>query len=124
MSTQVVYSTVHSCRSLHGTVQWCKSFFCSAGKVFVKCEWVAVPGVAIQQDTANGTMNSLFETSENVADAIVVNMPLSPPLPPEGTNNSKLQKFAGHQRMRFAQVRALYHRIHSKQGSHMKPFKK
>jgi hypothetical protein len=74
-----------------------------AGKVFLKCTWVPVPGVAMQRDTVSGTLNSLYETSENVTDAIVVNMPLSPPHPHEG-HGSKLQKFAGHQRLRFAQV--------------------
>lgn len=73
----------------------------------MKCAWVPVPGVAMQHDTAAGTMNSLFERSENVADAIIVNMPLSPPHPHEG-HVSKLQKFAGHQRMRFAQVQPIH----------------
>lgn len=73
-----------------------------AGKVFVKCAWVPLPSVAVQ-DAASGRLNSLFERSENVEDAIIVNMPLSPPPPQEG-HSSKLQKFAGHQRMRFAQV--------------------
>jgi hypothetical protein len=57
----------------------------------------------MQQEVATGTMNTLFERSENVTDAIIVNMPLSPPHPHED-HASKLQKFAGHQRMRFAQV--------------------
>jgi hypothetical protein len=71
--------------------------------VFIKCAWVSVPGVAMQQDVAAGTVNSLFERSENVTDAIVVNMPLSPPHPQEG-HGTKLRKFTGHQRMCFAQV--------------------
>lgn len=88
----------------------------AAGKAFVKCAWVPLPGVAKQETNDSGTMNSLFETSENVQDAIIVNMPLSPPHPHEA-HGSKLQKFAGHQRMRFAQVPLCMHTVSALRSS-------
>lgn len=88
----------------------------AAGKVFVKCAWVPLPGVAKQQTNDAGTLNSMFERSENVQDAIIVNMPLSPPHPHEG-HGSKLQKFAGHQRMRFAQVTRCIHKLSAMSSS-------
>lgn len=49
------------------------------------------------------TTNPVFQATENVADAIAVEMPLAPPHPQDRAG-CKMRKFVGHQRLQFAQV--------------------
>lgn len=88
-----------------------------AGRLHLRCSWAPLPacaqtrtpaGIAMQPNHAfagAGIENPAFQASENVADAIAVEMPLAPPHPDERAA-SKMKKFVGHQRLQFAQVRS------------------
>lgn len=88
-----------------------------AGRLHLRCSWAPLPacaqtrtpaGIAMQPNHAfagAGIENPAFQASENVADAIAVEMPLAPPHPGERAG-SKMKKFVGHQRLQFAQVRS------------------
>lgn len=83
----------------------------------MRCSWAPLPecahrgqrGLAMHANptfAAAGVENPMFQASENVADAIAVEMPLAPPHPAE-RDGGKMKKFVGHQRLQFAQVGAV-----------------
>ena len=90
-----------------------------AGRLLVRCSWAPLPACTLPGSAGRATQptmrpnpafassrtnNPVFEASENVADAIAVEMPLAPPHPEERCGSGARRR-AGHQRLQFAQVR-------------------
>lgn len=104
----------HLCRARSDSPTQTHVRWVCAGRLHVRCSWAPLPACAQPRAAHPGMQpnpayaephitNPVFQASENVADAIAVEMPLAPPHP-QDRSGSKMKKFVGHQRLQFAQV--------------------